>query len=110
MSNKKKKTSHLNWIEMIRVRSTALMLDAGMVTLQSIVKDMEENVREAHPFFMQHALYDGDLAIVIIWNNSLKPEKSREGLMLVNRLEKLGAVDHAVWIPTGKIPGKIEIE
>ena len=110
MSNKKKKTSHLNWIEMIRVRSTALMLEESMETIQLIVKDMDDNIRGAHPFFMQHALYDGDLAVVIIWNNSLKPEKSREGLMLVNRLEKLGAVDHAVWIPTGKIPGKNEIE
>jgi hypothetical protein len=86
------------------------MLISHIDSIKKMVEEIENNTNDASPLIMQHALYDGDLAIVIIWNNSITPEKSREGLMLVNAMEKLGAVDHAVWIPTGKIPGKEEIE
>ena len=105
MAEKNKKMTRHKWIEFIRVRSTAIMLNSNINSIKKMVEEIESKTHEASPLIMQHALYDGDLAIVIIWNNSMKPEKSREGLMLVNAMEKLGAVDHAVWIPTGKIPG-----
>jgi hypothetical protein len=47
----------------------------------------------------RHALYDGDLAIALIWRDQPQSERSRLGLFLVAELEKLGSVDHAVWIP-----------
>ena len=110
MAEKNKKMTRLKWIEFIRLRSTAIMLNSNIHSIKKMVVEIEGNTHEASPLIMQHALYDGDLAIVIIWNNSMTPEKSREGLMLANKLEKLGAVDHAVWIPTGNIPGKDEKE
>ncbi len=48
---------------------------------------------------MRHGLYDGDLAVVVVWVNEVEPQKTREGLMVAQRLSNFGSVDHAVWIP-----------
>ena len=52
---------------------------------------------------MQHAIYEGDLAVVLVWiARGHRPVKSREGLMIAEQLQRLGSVDHAVWIPAEK--------
>jgi len=37
---------------------------------------------------------------VVVWaRDHIEPTKSREGLRLAERMQALGPVDHAVWIP-----------
>ena len=92
----------MKWIELIRVRSSEAALRAAMPALQDQVGDIEASIRDAEIFFMQHALYDGDLAVVVVWQDGSPAQKSREGLMVAERLKGLGPIDHAVWIPAEK--------
>ena len=102
MSEETTKMDQMNWIELIRVRSSASALTEAMPSLSNLIDEIEKSVTEAETFFMQHALYDGDLAVVIVWHSDVKPQKTREGLMIAERLEELGSIDHAVWIPAEK--------
>ncbi len=70
-----------------------------MPSIQKKIKEIEKAPNGAETFFMQHALYDGDLAVVVVWMNGVKPDRTREGLMIAERLQELGTIDHAVWIP-----------
>ena len=54
---------------------------------------------DAETLFMRHGLYEGDLAVVLVWVNDVAPQKTREGLMVAQRLSEIGSVDHAVWVP-----------
>ena len=90
------------WIELIRVRSSEATLAEAMPTLETSVRDVESGLTQGETFFLKHALYDGDLAVVLVWTNGAPAEKSREGLLLAEQLGQLGSVDHAVWIPTHK--------
>ena len=92
----------MKWIELIRVRSSEGVLRAAMPELQGQVRAIEGSVSDAKTFFFQHALYDGDLAVVVVWRSKAKPRKTREGLMVAEQLRKLGSVDHAVWLPAEK--------
>jgi hypothetical protein len=94
--------TEFKWIEQIRVRSSLAALRAAMPSLRRQVEEIEASVPEAEPFFLQHALYDGDLAVVVIWRGVIAPEKTREGLMIAEHLQALGSVDHAVWIPANE--------
>ncbi len=88
----------MKWIELIRVRSSVGVLQEAMPLLQKQIQEIEKTAK-AETFFMQHALYDGDLAVVVMWLNEIRPQKTREGLMIAEWLQELGTVDHAVWIP-----------
>lgn len=90
----------MKWIELIRVRSSDAALRTAMPSLRSQVREIEETVPETETFFLRHALYDGDLAVVVVWRTEVAPRKSREGLMVADALKKIGTVDHAVWQPT----------
>lgn len=92
----------MKWIEQIRVRSSKSALEAAMPSLQRVVDAIDSAAGDAETFFMRHALYDGDLALVVVWRNDAGPQKSREGLMVAERLQELGPVDHAVWVPAEK--------
>jgi len=86
----------MKWSELIRVRSS-------VTTLQDVTPWLTQQVnalQSAEAFLLQHALYDGDLAVVVVWRNNDTPRKTREGLLIAQRLQRLGSVDHAVWIPT----------
>ena len=89
----------MKWIEQIRVRSSKSKLHEAMPSLQNQVKDIEASSNGAETFFMKHALYDGDLAIVLVWMNNVEPQHTREGLLVAERLQELGPIDHAVWVP-----------
>jgi hypothetical protein len=91
--------SEMKWIELIRVRSSAARLEEAMPSMQQQVDEIRGSTRDAETFFLQHALYDGDLAVVVVWKGASTPQKSREGLMLAERLQGLGSIDHAVWVP-----------
>ncbi len=88
------------FIELIRVRSSAMELGAVVPGLQTMVAEIGESESPAETFILQHALYDGDLAVVIVWPNSDTPETTREGLLVADFLARIGSVDHAVWVPT----------
>ncbi len=90
------------WIEQIRVRSTAPALEAALPTLHQHVAEIDASLAATKSFVLQHALYEGDLAVVLVWPGDTAPVKSREGLMIAGQLQQLGSVDHAVWIPAEK--------
>ena len=89
----------MKWIEQIHVRSSSRALQEAMPALVEQLERVQERVGGAETFLMQHALYDGDLAVVVVWRNESAPQKTREGLMVAMMLQQLGPVDHAVWIP-----------
>ena len=90
------------WIEQIRVRSTAPALEAALPTLQQQVAEIDASHAATKSFVVQHALYEGDLAVVMVWPADTPPAKTREGLLVAEQLERLGSVDHAVWVPAEK--------
>ena len=92
----------MKWIELIRVRSSPATLERAMPALARQVRDIERSSPDIETHFMQHALFAGDLAIVVIWQTQTPPGKTREGLLLAEGLEHIGTVDHAVWVPTSQ--------
>ena len=102
MENRTTAVNELKWIELIRVQSSADRLQEAMPSLQQQVEEIEASASDAEALFMQHALYEGDLAVVVVWHNNTAPQKTRVGLMVAERLRDLGSVDHAVWIPAAK--------
>jgi len=93
--------NEMKWIEFIRVRSSIqAALREAMPHIQKQVREVEESAVGAETFFMQHALYDGDLAVALVWRGDRGPQKTREGLLVAEQLLKLGSIEHAVWIPT----------
>lgn len=89
----------MKWIEQIHVRSSSNALQEAMPALMEQLERVRQAAGGAETFLMQHALYDGDLAVVVVWRNDIAPQKTREGLMVAMLLQQLGPVDHAVWIP-----------
>ena len=88
------------WIEQIRVRSTAPALEAALPSLHDQVAEVDAALATTKAFVLQHALYEGDVAVVLVWQGDVTPAKTRAGLMIAERLQQLGSVDHAVWTPT----------
>ncbi|MEM9459779.1 MAG: hypothetical protein AAGF11_36720 [Myxococcota bacterium] len=89
----------MKWIELIRVRSSGATLQEAMPALEARVRELDDSIPDAEAYFLQHALYDGDLAVVMVWRTSAEPRKTREGLLVAEHLRRLGSVDHAVWRP-----------
>ena len=89
----------MKWIEVIRVRSSAAALMEAIPSLKKEISEINSSASAKEVFMAQHAIYDGDLSVVLVWNNEVNPLKTREGLLLAERLQNLGPVDHAVWIP-----------
>lgn len=88
----------MKWIELIRVRSSPATLLKAMPVLRAQVAEIEDGVEGAETLFLKHALYDGDVAVVVVWRNDTEPRKSRAGLLLAEQLVRLGSVEHAVWL------------
>lgn len=89
----------MKWVEMIRVRSSATTLEEALPDLEIILKEINTTSAVKEAFLANHGLYEGDLSAVVIWDNDITPTKSKEGLVLADKLTNLGPVDHAVWIP-----------
>lgn len=87
----------MKWIEQIRVRSSPETLKQAAPQFVAQLEMIDKTMAEAETFMLQHALYEGDLAVVIVWRNGMPPGKTREGLMLADQFRQLGAIDHAVW-------------
>ena len=89
----------MKWIEFIRVRSSAATLKEAIPFLKKVINEIKTSTSAAEAFLAQHAHYDGGLSVIVVWRNTIEPVKTREGLLLAERLQHLGPVDHAVWIP-----------
>jgi hypothetical protein len=90
----------MSWVEMIRVRSSEPALKQALPQLEAYAAALESELKGAEFFFLQHALYNGDLAVVVIWKEETEVEKSQAGLLLAEQLQQLGTIEHAVWLPT----------
>jgi len=90
----------MKWAEMIRVRSSAdgiADLYSGLPQVMSAIRK-KRDIKEA--LLLIHALYVGDLAVILIWQGSGTPGRSNEGICLANNFEEYGTVEHAVWLIT----------
>lgn len=93
------------WIEMIRIRSCAGSLTQVKPSLADEINVIRAMPDTVDAFLFQHALYDGDLAAVVLWKASRSPAKTMEGLLLAEQLQRFGPIDHAVWIPAPGFEG-----
>lgn len=93
------------WVEQIRMRSSEIALREVLPLVDAQVQGIRRGQLPVQAFCLQHSLYDGDLAVVMIWFGEGLPEKSREGLLIADTLRQLGSVDHAVWIPAAEQDG-----
>ncbi len=88
----------MKWVEMIRVQSSKERVAALAAPLQVRVRDLSQAAGIEEVVVLQHALHDGSLAILLVWNDGRVPLKTREGLLTSDWLQEFGAVDHAVWV------------
>ena len=85
-------------LEMIRVRSTPNATDEILSLLTDHINSLQEGSKSFEIKLMQHGRYYGDIAILIIWESAKNPNKSREGLLIAEVLQEIGALSHIVWL------------
>ena len=77
--------------------------ESGLTAAWSSLEDAVSEVRQAdgldEAFILQHAMYNGDLVIVLVWDNERQPTKTREGILMAEQSKRHGSVDHSIWIP-----------
>jgi len=88
----------MKWVEMIRGRSSSGALAAALHPISAQAREITRVPDVVDAMVLTHALFDGDLAVVLLWDNERHPVKTREGLMIAENLEQYGLVDHAVWV------------
>ena len=88
----------MKWAEMIRVRSSAEGVTDLYNGLSQVISRLRKKSGIQDAILLIHALYVGDLAIILLWKNDSKPVKSPEGVSLANSFKEYGTVEHAVWI------------
>ena len=87
------------WIEFIRVRSSAAALQPAIPEILERLEAIAHAQSVIATHCVAHAFYDGDLAVCLVWRESADPSRSREGLLIAQRLMEFGPVDHSVWLP-----------
>jgi len=88
----------MKWVEMIRVRSSTdgiAILSDGLPRIITTLRKKEE-IQDA--ILLIHALYLGDLAVILIWKGDGQPKKSSDGIFLATHFREYGTVEHAVWL------------
>ena len=88
----------MKWAEMIRVRSSAAGIADLNNELPRVMAILRQKSEFEDAFLLIHALYSGDLAVILIWNGTGKPGKTPDGILLANNFEEYGTVEHAVWL------------
>lgn len=88
----------MKWAEMIRVRSSAEGIADLYSGLPRVISTLREKPEIKDALLLLHALYVGDLAIILIREGTGKPDKSPEGNLLADKFEEYGTVEHAVWL------------
>lgn len=88
----------MKWMEMMRVRSTAAGVDEMMGYLSPRLASLQENSKGLNGVYvLVHGQYEGDLAVIMVWDNDCPPAKSREGIRLSDFLIRYGPVGHGIW-------------
>lgn len=87
----------MKWMEMVRLRSSLGVREDIISAIADQLAEIEDGCRDVEVMLLQHALFDGDLAALLVWHNEREPVRSREGLLLAQNLQQHGSVDHAVW-------------
>ncbi len=85
-------------IEMLRVRSTSEAVSEAMPSIMASIEDLSSVLDVSDVQIMEHTIYQGDIAVFILWEKSGVPEKSEGGLMIAERLQEIGALNHFVWL------------
>lgn len=62
----KTKEQHMKWIEFIRVRSSASVIDEALNTVTGELKKINAAQNGTEAFMMRHGLFDGDMAVVMV--------------------------------------------
>jgi len=93
----------MKWAEMIRVRSSAEGIADLYSGLPRVISTLREKLEIHDALLLIHALYVGDLAVILIWEGTGKPGKSAEGSLLADNFGKYGTVEHAVWLVAADI-------
>ena len=87
----------MKWIENIRLLTSYGGLKTAIeITVQRLI-DIEGHSKNVEIHLLQNALYEGDISVILMWENERKPVKSREGLLLAENLQAYGPVNHTVW-------------
>jgi hypothetical protein len=87
----------MKWIEMVRARASCGMLEKGMPDIVKQVDEIRKTPGIADVMVLKHALFEGDLAVVLLWDNDHEPGRTPEGMVLAGNLKNIGLVDHGVW-------------
>jgi hypothetical protein len=88
----------MRWIEMIRVRSSSDVLAKALPPIVAETNAIRNLPGLSDVVVLRHALFEGDLAVVLLWDNERSPVQTREGLLLADHLKRYGLTDHAVWM------------
>ena len=88
----------MRWIEMIHVRSSSDVLAKALPSIVSETEALRDLPSLSDVVVLRHALFQGDLAVVLVWDNERLPVQTREGLLLADHLKLYGLTDHAVWM------------
>ena len=85
-------------VEMVRVRSTPEAVCDAMSSITECLENMRTTTSASDIKIFRLSRYEGDLAVFIFWDHSTTREKSREGLMVAEILQQIGAFNHFVWV------------
>lgn len=86
----------MQWIEFVHVRASAAGMEWDLSSLNAqLALCRSEQLAEVS--VVKHALYPGDLAVILTWQNDRHPVKTREGMAIAEYLNRFGAVEHGVW-------------
>jgi len=87
----------MSWIELIRVRSNDDCSDEIIHQLDNSIAKIADMKKVMMAGIFQHFEYNGDIAVIIHWDDGLEPCKSHVGVAFADYLSRFGPVEHAVW-------------
>lgn len=85
-------------LEMIWVRSTPNAIADTLPRLTDHIDNLGEKPESFEIKTMKHGQNQGDIAVFIVWKSTGNSEKSREGLLVAELLQEIGALSHIVWM------------
>ncbi len=89
--------SNVKWIEMIRLRSCVEEVKRAMTIIGEQRSQIKRETSVSDVIVLNNKLVEGDLAVILSWENDRQPVRTREGLLVAEELSKIGMVDHSVW-------------
>ena len=85
-------------VEMVRVRSAPETLKQVMPRVVEHVENLRSGMGPNTVEILHHAKNQGDVVVFIFWGDDHDEEKSREGLLVTDILQEIGATTHIVWL------------